>query len=592
MSTAQCKWLLLLPAMFSFINGKAQAVKHSYRFYNNLSVSAPQCGPDLTEAPAPGSCGAGASGGGFIQDTLPYCQLSRVLYHNNIHWGLQYPNTAGTVTNTYTIHLYLKNTNWGSQPWVRIIDFSNGASDAGIYFKAASGTPDRCLEFFPNGIVGACPYFNNSTYYLLTFTRNGLTNVIDVYVNNVLFTSYNDAPGKYTGTAGTPIYIYRDDQAVTCESGEANFAYLSFTNQYSVQATVDSVYNEICSIANGSSASFEFTPAQSCNYPENINVTYTGDIPPPGTGYSFNWNWDGGTVVSGSGMGPYTINWPTSGVKNVSLTIVNTNCATQTNNTQSILLEAKKAATITQSICQGQSYLGHTSSGTYTDTFVTASGCDSVRTLLLTVKPNAGTTISQSICQGQSFEGYSAAGTYKDTFPASNGCDSIRTLLLTVLNNPQPNLGPDRSFCTGDTVLLTPGTFNSYLWQDGSAQNHLVASQPGLYSVTVTGNCGPLHDEVLLTQQACNIEFPSAFTPNGDGINDMFGILNALNLQHYQLNIYNRWGQTIFTSANAANGWNGRVNGSLQPPGVYVWSCNYTKNGNSKFLRGTVVLVR
>jgi hypothetical protein len=135
--------------------------------------------------------------------------------------------------------VYLKTTNWGSRPWVRIIEFSDGLSDNGIYFFKNGASNNRCLEFYPNGIVGACPYFNDTTWYLLTFTRNGATGMMYIYVNNTLFGSYNDIAGAYTSIPGKPVYIFRDDQQIPCEMGEANFGYLSFKNIFSTQSTVD-----------------------------------------------------------------------------------------------------------------------------------------------------------------------------------------------------------------------------------------------------------------------------------------------------------------------------------------------------------------
>jgi hypothetical protein len=293
--------------------------------------------------------------------------LKRSVYHNNLNWGLEYPNTSGTITDTYTINLYVKNTNWGNKIWGRIIDFSKGLSDVGFYYRMTGGTSNRCLDFYPAEIVGACPYFNDSTYYLLTFTRNGLTDIIDVYINNTFFASSNDTAGRYVGTPGTPIYIFRDDQAETCESVEANIAYLSLTNQYSTQKIVDSVYNNICDSVNAPiSSNFSFTPNVSCGLSSNVIVNYTGDIISPGTGYTFNWDWDGGNVISGTGIGPYIVNWATPGTKNVTLIISNA-CGNQSIKTNEILIKPGSFSTIILSICQGQTYLGYNTSGTYID---------------------------------------------------------------------------------------------------------------------------------------------------------------------------------------------------------------------------------
>ncbi len=295
----------------------SQNVENSYRFSNNFQVAEPACASDLTQAKALGSCTFGTSPGSFVVDNLD-CQVSRTVYHTNLNYGLMYANTEGTVSETYTIQMYIKNTSWG-KTWARIIDFSNGQLDDGIYFKNLNGSTDRCIDFYPTGISGDCPYFKLDKYYLLTFTRNGQTGIMDVYVNDKLFVSYNDSGKKYVGKTGVPIYIFRDDNQISCESGEANFAYLSFTNYYSSQSSVSAVYQNICSVANiNVSADFSIDPPATCGN-KNVKVAYTGTLP-SATGYSFIWNFDGATIVSGSGKGPYLLRWNSDGNKKVTLT--------------------------------------------------------------------------------------------------------------------------------------------------------------------------------------------------------------------------------------------------------------------------------
>ncbi len=167
-------------------------------------------------------------------------------------------------------------------------------------------------------------------------------------------------------------------------------------------------------------------------------------------------------------------------------------------------------------------------------------------TLNLTVKPSSFSSIDRSVCQGQSYLNYSNIGTYIDTFIAANGCDSIRTLNLAVEKSPDPYLGVDAEICTGDSLVLYPGLFSSYVWQDASTTSHFTVKQPGLYFVTVTNGCGSQKTGISITGRDCNINFPTAFTPNGDGKNDLFKILNAHALQDYSLVIYNRWGEKGF----------------------------------------------
>ena len=260
--------------------------------------------------------------------------------------------------------------------------------------------------------------------------------------------------------------------------------------------------------------------------------------------------------------------------------------------TLNLTVKPRSFFTITQTICEGKSFLGYTKTGTYNNTFVAANGCDSIRTLLLTVLPRATSTLRQTICIGQSFLGYTTAGTYRDTLVAANGCDSIRTLVLTVDTQPLPNLGPNREICNGDTALLFPGNYTSYLWQDNSTNNNFIVTQPGLYDVTVTNACGSESDNVLITSVECVILFPNAFTPNGDGKNDYFKILNAFNLKEYSLSIFNRWGQQVFSTTDFTVGWNGEIKGLPQDVGTFVYYCKYMKDNKQFTTKGSFQLIK
>jgi gliding motility-associated-like protein len=264
----------------------------------------------------------------------------------------------------------------------------------------------------------------------------------------------------------------------------------------------------------------------------------------------------------------------------LNLTINNTNSTFNVN-----------AAACNSYFWNGQTY---TISGTYTDTLIAASGCDSIVTLNLTIKPKLFSMIAQSICSGQTYSGYNLSGTYIDTLVATSGCDSIRTIQLTVLPKPIPDLGADKGLCSGDSLILTPGEFSSYLWQDGTTNNSITVMQPGIYFVVVSNNCGTRKDEILIKEGVCDIFFPSAFTPNNDGKNDFFKALGTHNLNDFYLVVYNRWGQKIFETNDYRKGWSGFVNGQLQNTGVFVWYCEFKRldNINKTKMKGTVLLIK
>jgi hypothetical protein len=214
---------------------KAQPL-HEYFFNGNFVGT--NGGPTLTENLACGA-GLGSFGTQTVATVGQTCAVSNVFCWND-GGGLQYAN-PGYITNQYTIHLFFKFTTIGG--WSRIIDFSNSTSDAGIYLL------NDCLNFYPNGNVGTCPYFLPNVYYLFSFVRDASTNIITVYVNGTLFGSYNDVMNNYLcATNTTPIIFFRDDNPVPCEAQPGCARYLSITSQTTSGTQVQTTYTNICNV--------------------------------------------------------------------------------------------------------------------------------------------------------------------------------------------------------------------------------------------------------------------------------------------------------------------------------------------------------
>ena len=222
------------------------------------------------------------------------------------------------------------------------------------------------------------------------------------------------------------------------------------------------------------------------------------------------------------------------------------------------------------------------------------SNCDLPLTMNSTISilPLKAFTVDASICEGLNYLGYTKTGTYLDTFPSAQGCDSVRTLNLTVIKTSKPKLGADRVICPGDTIFLNPGNFSTYSWQDGSLLPTYTVTTPGTYSVSVNASCGVLRDDIIISRGICDIYFPSGFSPNRDGKNDEFKVLTDLKLTSYDLKIYDRWGGIIFHTTDQYKGWDGTMNGTTLNAGIFVWLSTYSYNGQTKFEKGTLMLVR
>jgi gliding motility-associated-like protein len=169
-----------------------------------------------------------------------------------------------------------------------------------------------------------------------------------------------------------------------------------------------------------------------------------------------------------------------------------------------------------------------------------------------------------------------------------------RPLGIHILTTPAPELGRPGFLCKGDSLVLFPGAFEQYRWQDGSTDSIFLVKAGGNYRVTVSNPCEAVDDAVFITEKVCGFFFPSAFSPNKDGINETFTLLNSYKLSYYRLRVFNRWGQEIFSSTDLRKGWEGTINGDDAAVGPYVWKADLQVKGESTIVHksGTVQLIR
>ncbi len=99
--------------------------------------------------------------------------------------------------------------------------------------------------------------------------------------------------------------------------------------------------------------------------------------------------------------------------------------------------------------------------------------------------------------------------------------------------------------------------------------------------------------EISLEGSCDTVYFPTAFTPNNDGMNDLFRGQGNRSVQDFRLSLYNRWGELVFNSHNILEGWDGKKKGEEQTTGIYIWLASYTnREGISITRKGTVLLIR
>lgn len=162
----------------------------------------------------------------------------------------------------------------------------------------------------------------------------------------------------------------------------------------------------------------------------------------------------------------------------------------------------------------------------------------------------------------------------------SNGQCSIEdSIHVTVVEELTLDLGEDFATCIGSEVALTPDiSGQAVMWQDGSESEELIITDAGLYSASLENVCGITSDSILIELIDCDttLFIPNAFTPDDDGVNDLF-LVQGNGVAYFEISIYDRWGGLVFQSNDIEMPWNGGVHGSeyYVQDGIYSYVVDY-----------------
>lgn len=320
--------------------------------------------------------------------------------------------------------------------------------------------------------------------------------------------------------------------------------------------------------------------------------------------------------------------------------------------TKSVTVNPIYNSSIYVDICQGDSYLfggtPYSNTGVYTYTFSSINGCDSTVTLNLTVWPlptasfytnpymcvgdtsiialtahssdaidywwdfGGATIVTSSATHGGPYSvKYTTPGIYVIKMVVQSAhcySDTLRDT-IRVINYPDaqiaPLIFPNGSIppCFGDSVLFRPLNWdynNYYLWQPMRAfpsrinrNEYGIIEFPTWVSLTVTNafGCRTTDSVFVDAVSCCSLRMPNAFTPNGDGQNDIFRPFAG----HYHLHeffIVNRWGQQVFSTVTPGSGWNGTFNGVPQDIGTFFYYIEYDCDGVVYHQEGDLTLIR
>lgn len=410
-------------------------------------------------------------------------------------------------------------------------------------------------------------------------------------------------PGEaaHLTAGGATTYVWSSNPADPSLSGQTTLVNPLVTPVSSVLYTVVGTDANTC--VNTASVMVVVKPVPNANFiiddyglcvNETTNITYTGNAPPNAT---FTWNFSGGDVINGSGIGPYEVAWNDPGQPVISLLVNRDGCLSPVN-TDSVTVISRPTALFDVDVTEGCAPL-EVHFNEYS----------------LSVLPGSvyqwyfgngeGTLIQNPVYI------YNKSGSFSVTLIVSNqyGCND--TLIKNALIHVYPNPEAAFSFHPQRVSLLDPvvkfydnsfGQIENWQWNfgDGSSGNlpnliHTYADT-GTYQVVLTvstmHNCiDSTYGEVVVTPDN-TIFIPNAFSPNHDGRNDIFQAFGT-NIIEFHMDIYTRWGELIFTSDNIDNGWDGTYKGDIVKTGVYDVIIRYRDyDGNRHSYYGRVTVLR
>jgi len=194
------------------------------------------------------------------------------------------------------------------------------------------------------------------------------------------------------------------------------------------------------------------------------------------------------------------------------------------------------------------------------------------------------------------------SGTYKVTVKdAANLTKASDNIVLTEPANPVKVTARIKSVSSlGNDGEITPTATGGtapyqYRWNTGSTSSSLTSLAKGNYGLTVTDSKGCTTSNAYVVGGMVDGECftaQRAFTPNGDGINEVF-VINCSETISNQLLVYNRWNQLVYRVSNYTNDWVGvDLKGFILPDGVYYWILKDNSGTNNTLYKGNVTLLR
>ena len=383
-----------------------------------------------------------------------------------------------------------------------------------------------------------------------------------------------------TGTTATPTPITTNYGSITyyvsqtvngCESDRSPLLVTVYQN---VQADLAKSKDKVCRT---DTASFMFTG-------------------PIVNGAVYNWNFNGASVISGSGAGPYVVTWNTGGTKTVSVTVTNGTCADTESETITIIEAPDAHFTMQDDACIGEEVKLSPDPDMFGQAeyqwnyggaeVVSGSGAD--YHILKWTSP--GLKVVTLVLKGE----FCPSKPFSDT--------------IKIHENPIAKIENEIHYniCSGDTVSLSAyyNTNYKYEWgpdiafrSGGINEGPVVGARidkPMFVYLTVYDEygCSNMDSTFVHSQPCSNVWLPTAFTPNADGRKDVYRLVGDGHILLQTFSIRNRFGQVVFETANQYESWDGKFNGQMCDVGTYFYFVRYKCGDKYVEKKGDVTLIR
>jgi gliding motility-associated-like protein len=525
------------------------------------------------------------------------------------------------------------------------------------------------------------------TYAITVTDTNGCSGIDSVTILNVNQLNLAVNPSSAVICAGDSVtltasgassYTWNPATGLSSSTDSVVIASPSSTTTYTLTGTnlacIDSITITV-TVQPLPLSPFSIVPDSVCTG-EDVTLTYTGTSAPLAT---YDWNFDGGIITSGSGQGPYQAHWDTGGIYILSLTVTENGCTSLTTLDTVLIFSPPDPSFLIapDEICAGEMievfYTGNASAtAIYNWSFGTGTILQGTGQGPYIVQYNSAgqeevtLTVTEHGCPSSQSDTLQVDSIPVVAFVASDttGCDSLSVQFTNLSSgastylwdfgdgSTDTSMNPSKTFGIGsytisliatssqgckDTLIIshyinvykspvaqfsvdppanvplflmdalfqfTNSSLNasSYDWNFGDSTWSTETDPmhqymlPGNYTVTLFAYNGTCIDSVslsfLMVEHNPSYFIPTAFTPNGDGINDVFSVI-GFQIESLDMSIFNRWGELIYQSADIDHGWDGTYNGLPEEMGVYAYLINLVYiTGEKATAKGSVTLIR